>query len=151
MKNESEWEPKLLAFLCKWCSYAGADLAGTSRKKYPANIRTIKVPCSGRVDPLFILKALRLGFDGVLVSGCHPGDCHYQTGNYRARRRMAITKKFLEYMGVEPPRIQASWCSASEGDKFAKVATEVTKELTEIGPNRLFDKEREIYGAKTKE
>ena len=151
MKNESEWEPKLLAFLCKWCSYAGADLAGTSRKKYPANIRTIKVPCSGRVDPLFILKALRLGFDGVLVSGCHPGDCHYQTGNYRARRRMAITKKFLEYMGVEPPRIQASWCSASEGYKFAKVATEVTKELTEIGPNRLFDKEREIYGAKTKE
>ena len=151
MKQESEWEPKLLGFLCKWCSYAGADLAGTSRKKYPANIRVIKVPCSGRVDPLFILKALRLGYDGVLVSGCHPGDCHYQTGNYRARRRMAITKKFLEYMGVEPPRIQASWVSASEGDKFAEVVTEVTKELTEIGPNRLFDEEREVYGAKTEE
>ena len=151
MKQESEWEPKLLGFLCKWCSYAGADLAGTSRKKYPANIRIIKVPCSGRVDPLFILKALRLGYDGVLVSGCHPGECHYQTGNYRARRRMAITKKFLEYMGVEPPRIQASWVSASEGDKFAEVVSEVTKELTETGANRLFDEEREGYGAKTEE
>jgi len=151
MKQESEWEPKLLGFLCKWCSYAGADLAGTSRKKYPPNIRIIKVPCSGRVDPLFILKALRLGYDGVLVSGCHPGECHYQTGNYRARRRMAITKKFLEYMGVEPPRIQASWVSASEGDKFTEVVSEVTKELTEIGPNRLFDQEREVHGAKVKE
>ena len=142
MKQESEWEPKLLGFLCKWCSYAGADLAGTSRKKYPPNIRIIRVPCSGRVDPLFILKALRLGYDGVLVSGCHPGECHYQTGNYRARRRMAITKKFLEYMGVEPPRIQASWVSASEGDKFTGVVTEVTDELKGIGPNRLFDEER---------
>jgi len=151
MKQESEWEPKFLGFLCRWCSYAGADLAGTSRKKYPPNVRIIKVPCSGRVDPLFILKALRLGFDGVLVSGCHPGDCHYQTGNYRARRRMAITKKFLEYMGVESPRIQLSWCSASEGDKFAEVVTEMTKELTEVGANRLFDEEREAYGAKAEE
>jgi len=151
MKQSPEWEPKLLGFLCRWCSYAGADLAGTSRKKYPANIRIIKVPCSGRVDPLFILKALRLGYDGVLVSGCHPGECHYQTGNYRARRRMAITKKFLEYMGVEPSRIQASWVSASEGDKFAQVVSEVTKELTEIGPNRLFDQEREANGAETEE
>ena len=149
MKQESEWEPKLLGFLCRWCSYAGADLAGTSRKKYPPNIRIIKVPCSGRIDPLFILKALRLGFDGVLVSGCHPGDCHYQTGNYRARRRMAITKKFLEYMGVEPPRIQASWVSASEGARFAEVVTEVTKEVTEVGANRLFDEERDGHGAKT--
>ena len=151
MEQDSEWEPKLLGFLCRWCSYAGADLAGTSRKKYPANIRIIKVPCSGRVDPLFILKALRLGFDGVLVSGCHPGDCHYQTGNYRARRRMAITKKFLEYMGVEPARIQASWVSASEGDRFAEIVTEVTRELKETGANRLFDEERETHGAKTEE
>ncbi len=138
MRQDSEWEPKVLGFLCQWCSYAGADLAGTSRKKYPANIRVIRVPCSGRVDPLFILKALRLGFDAVLVSGCHPGDCHYQVGNYYARRRMAITKKFLEYMGIEPQRIQASWVSASEGGKFAEVVTEITKELKEIGPNRLF-------------
>jgi len=148
VRQESEWKPRLLGFLCKWCSYAGADLAGTSRKQYPANIRIIKVPCSGRVDPLFILKALRLGFDGVLISGCHPGECHYQTGNYRAHRRMAITKKFLEYMGVEPERIQASWVSASEGGKFAEVVTEITRELRETGPNRLFDEERDIYGTK---
>ena len=148
MRREPEWEPKLLGFLCKWCSYAGADLAGTSRKKYPANIRAIKVPCSGRIDPLFILKALHLGFDGVLVSGCHPGDCHYQTGNYRARRRMAITKKFLEYMGVEPQRIQASWVSASEGGKFTEVVAEVTKDLKEVGPNQLFADERHRTEAK---
>jgi len=148
MPQESEHKPKLLGFLCKWCSYAGADLAGTSRKKYPANIKIIKIPCSGRVDPLFILKALHLGFDGVLISGCHPGDCHYQTGNFRARRRVAITKKFLEYMGVEPQRIQASWVSASEGAKFGEVVTEVTKELKEIGPNRLFTEEGKGDGAK---
>jgi len=141
MNQESERKPRILGFLCRWCSYAGADLAGTSRKKYPANIEVIRVPCSGRVDPLFIIKALRLGFDGVLVSGCHPGDCHYQTGNYRTRRRMAITKKFLEYIGVEPQRIQVSWVSASEGGKFAEVVTEITKELKEIEPNRLFDDE----------
>ena len=148
MEQESKWEPKLIGFLCRWCSYAGADLAGTSRKKYPANIRIIKVPCSGRIDPLFILKALRMGFDGVLVSGCHPGVLHYQKGNYRARRRVAITKKFLEYMGIDPRRVQASWVSASEGVKWAEVVTEVTKELREIGPNELFTKERSGDGTK---
>lgn len=147
MVQESDWEPRLIGFLCKWCSYAGADLAGTSRKKYPANIGILKVPCSGRVDPLFILKALRLGYDGVMVSGCHPGDCHYQTGNYRARRRMAITTKFLEYLGVEPQRVQTCWCSASEGEKFAQLVTSVTQELREIGPNRLFGDGREVHGA----
>ena len=149
MRKETEWEPQLLGFLCRWCSYAGADLAGTSRKKYPANIRVIRVPCSGRVDPLFILKALRLGFDGVLVSGCHPGDCHYQTGNYYARRRMAITKKFLEYMGINPQRVQASWVSASEGGKFAEVVTEMTQEIKELGPNILFSDERQGNGTQT--
>ena len=149
MNQESDWEPKILGFLCRWCSYAGADLAGTSRKKYPANIRIIKIPCSGRIDPLLIIKALRTGFDGVLVSGCHPGDCHYQTGNYRARRRIAITKKFLEYMGVEPARLQASWVSASEGGKFADVVTDITRDLKEISPNRLFADERD--GTKTQE
>ena len=138
MREGLQWQPKLLGFLCRWCSYAGADLAGTSRKKYPANIGIVKVPCTGRVDPIFIIKALRLGFDGVLVSGCHPGDCHYQTGNYRARRRMAITKKFLEYMGVEPERIQMSWVSASEGGRFAEVVTDVTEGLKAVGPNELF-------------
>jgi coenzyme F420-reducing hydrogenase delta subunit len=149
MEQKTEWKPKLLGFLCKWCSYAGADLAGTSRKQYPANIRIIKVPCSSRVDSLFILKALRLGFDGVLVSGCHPGECHYQTGNYRARRRIAITKRFLEYLGIEPQRIQASWVSASEGGKFSRVVDDVTKELKEAGPNQLFS-ERRGDGTKTK-
>jgi F420-non-reducing hydrogenase iron-sulfur subunit len=139
MSSETGYEPKILGFLCRWCSYAGADLAGTSRKKYPANIRIIKIPCSGRIDPLLIIRALRNGFDGVLVSGCHPGDCHYQTGNYRARRRIAITKKFLEYMGVEPERIQASWVSASEGGKFAEVVAEITGDLKNTPPNRLFD------------
>ena len=146
MNQKSEFEPKLLGFLCKWCSYAGADLAGTSRKKYAANIRIIKIPCSGRIDPLLIIKALQTGFDGVLVSGCHPGDCHYQTGNYRARRRIAVTKKFLEYLGVEPQRLQASWVSASEAGKFAEVVGDVTKQLKDAGPNRLFDAEREPDG-----
>jgi F420-non-reducing hydrogenase iron-sulfur subunit len=149
MGQDSTWQPRLLGFLCRWCSYAGADLAGTSRKKYPANIRIIRVPCSGRVDPLFILKALRLGFDGVLVSGCHPGDCHYQTGNYFARRRMAVTKKFLEYLGVNPKRFQASWVSASEGGKFAELVAEMTRELEELGPNRLFTDESGGNGTKT--
>ena len=142
MTQESNWEPKILGFLCRWCSYAGADLAGTSRKKYPANIRIIKIPCSGRIDPLLIIRALRNGFDGVLVSGCHPGDCHYQTGNYRARRRIAVTKKFLEYVGIEPERLQASWVSASEGGKFAEGVAEITGDLKKINPNRLFNDER---------
>jgi coenzyme F420-reducing hydrogenase delta subunit len=138
MGSKSEWEPRIIGFLCKWCSYAGADLAGSARKKYPANVRILKVPCSGRVDPLLILKGLRLGFDGVLVSGCHPGDCHYQTGNYRARRRIALTKKFLEYMGIPEERFRASWVSASEGAKYAKVVATVVKDVQEVGPNRLF-------------
>jgi coenzyme F420-reducing hydrogenase delta subunit len=147
MEQQKEWEPQILGFLCKWCSYAGADLAGTSRKKYPANMHIMKIPCSGRIDPLLILKALRTGFDGVLVSGCHPGDCHYQTGNYRARRRIVLTRKLLEYIGVEPQRVQASWVSASEGNKFAQVSAEITQEVREIGPNRLFsDNEPETTG-----
>jgi F420-non-reducing hydrogenase iron-sulfur subunit len=149
MERDSAWKPRLLGFLCRWCSYAGADLAGTSRKKYPANIRIIRVPCSGRVDPLFILKALRFGFDGVLVSGCHPGDCHYQTGNYFARRRIAITKKFLEYLGINPKRLQASWVSASEGGKFAEIVAEMTQELEKLGPNRLFTDESGGNGTET--
>jgi len=139
-----------LGFLCRWCSYAGADLAGTSRTKYPPNIRVIRVPCSGRVDPLFILKALRLGFDGVLVAGCHPGDCHYQTGNYFTRRRMAIATKFLDYLGVEPGRVRVSWVSASEGGKFSEVVAEMTEEIRKLGPNRLFEAERQADGTEVK-
>jgi F420-non-reducing hydrogenase iron-sulfur subunit len=133
------FEPKILAFCCNWCSYAGADLAGTSRMQYPPNIRIIRVMCSGRVNPFFVLKALSAGADGVLVLGCHPGDCHYLTGNYRTRRRLAITKKFLEFMGIEPERVQVSWCSASEGSKFAEVVTEVTNDLKKMSPNQLFN------------
>jgi F420-non-reducing hydrogenase iron-sulfur subunit len=132
-------EPKILAFCCNWCSYAGADLAGTSRMQYPPNLRIIRVMCSGRVNPFFVLNALRLGADGVLVLGCHPGDCHYLTGNYRTRRRMAITMKLMEYMGIEPERIQASWCSASEGSRFAEIVTGVTDDIKKLSPNRLFN------------
>ena len=138
MERKSEWERRIIGFLCKWCSYAGADLAGSGRKKYPANVKILKVPCSGRIDPLLVLKGLRLGFDGVLVSGCHPGDCHYQTGNYRARRRIALTKKFLEYIGIPEERFKASWVSASEGAKFAQVVAAVVKDIEGIGPNKLF-------------
>jgi coenzyme F420-reducing hydrogenase delta subunit len=141
MEDNSERQPRIVGFLCKWCSYAGADLTGTSRKKYPANLTILKVPCSGRIDPLFIMKGLQMGFDGVMVSGCHPGDCHYQTGNYRARRRIALIKKFLEYMGVPEERVQASWVSASEGAKFAQVVSDVVTNVKAVGPNSLFSEE----------
>ena len=150
MIPDSHWQPKIIGFLCKWCSYAGADLAGTSRKKYPPNVRIVKIPCSGRIDPLFILKALRLGYDGVLISGCHPGDCHYQTGNYRARRRVAITKRFLENMGVDPRRIRGTWVSASEGSKFAEIISQMVEEIQQIGPNELFTDARDRNTSKAK-
>jgi coenzyme F420-reducing hydrogenase delta subunit len=129
-----DWQPRILALLCNWCSYAGADLAGVSRIQYPPTIRVVRVPCSGRVDPLFILKSLQNGFDGVLVSGCHPGDCHYLSGNYVARRKFAILKTLLEFMGIEPERVQFSWISAGEGERFAQVMTKVTDDIRKIGP-----------------
>ena len=128
------WEPKIVAFLCNWCSYAGADLAGISRMQYPPNIRVVRVPCSGRINPLFIVKALQLGADGVLVSGCHPGDCHYLSGNYAARRKFALLKNFLEYLGIEPERVRFSWISAAEGEKFQHLVAEVVRGVREIGP-----------------
>ncbi len=143
---KSNWEPKILAFLCNWCSYAGADLAGTSRIQYPPNIRVIRVPCSGRINPLFILKALRSGIDGVLVSGCHPGDCHYLSGNYVGRRKSATLKQFLEYLGIEEGRVQFSWVSAAEGIKFSQVIDEVTRDIKKLGPQKQFveEKDREV-------
>jgi coenzyme F420-reducing hydrogenase delta subunit len=135
-QEKDGWEPTIVAFLCNWCSYAGADLAGVSRMQYPPNIRIIRVPCSGRVNPLFILRALRQGADGVLVSGCHPGDCHYLSGNYYARRKFALLKNLLDYMGVEPGRVQFSWVSASEGSKFSEVVKEVTEQVKVLGPRR---------------
>ena len=135
-RNQEGWEPKIIAFLCNWCSYAGADLAGVSRYQYPPSLRIVRVPCSGRVSANMILDALRSGADGVLVSGCHPGDCHYISGNYYARRRFAVLKRFLEFVGIEPGRINFSWISASEGEQFAQVATEVTERVRKLGPAR---------------
>ena len=133
-EKHSHWEPRIVAFLCNWCSYAGADLAGTSRLQYPPNTRTIRVPCAGRVSPLFIVRALMHGADGVLVSGCHPGDCHYLEGNYLARRRFGLLKGLLEYVGIEEGRVQFAWVSASEGGKFAHVVAEVAESVRALGP-----------------
>jgi F420-non-reducing hydrogenase iron-sulfur subunit len=135
MKNNEEFMPRILAFLCNWCSYAGADLAGTSRIKYPASILPIRVMCSSRVDPLFVLRAYLGGADGVLVAGCHPGDCHYQDGNYYTRRRFVALKKIVESIGLDSDRLRLSWVSASEGQKYAKVATEFTNKIKELGAN----------------
>jgi coenzyme F420-reducing hydrogenase delta subunit len=132
----SPWEPKIVAFLCHWCSYAGADLAGVSRIQYPPNIRVVRVPCSGSVDPLYILKALREGADGVLVSGCHPGDCHYLSGNYFARRKFLVLHKLLDLLGLRD-RVHFSWVSASEGQRFADVVKAVTEAVRSLGPNPL--------------
>ena len=140
MKKEEDFNPKILAFLCNWCSYAGADLAGTSRIKYPSSILPIRVMCSSRVDPLFVLKAYLNGADGVLVTGCHPGDCHYQEGNYFTRRRFVMLKKVVESLGLESDRLRLSWVSASEGQKYAKVATEFTKKIKELGENSTKNK-----------
>ncbi len=133
--SDKKWEPKIVAFLCNWCSYAGADLAGVSRFQYPPNIRIIRLPCSGRVSANMILDALRSGADGVLVSGCHPGDCHYISGNLFARRRFALLNNLLEFVGIEPGRVNFSWVSASEGEQFAEVVKEVTDTVKKLGPS----------------
>jgi F420-non-reducing hydrogenase iron-sulfur subunit len=137
-----EFEPNLLGFLCNWCSYAGADLAGTSRMKYPTNLKSIRVMCSGRVDPAFVLEALRKGVDGVLIAGCHPGDCHYQSGNYKTNRRVKLLKKLLEELGIDPKRVRFEYVSASEGQKFATVVTEFVAEMKKLGPNPLITEKK---------
>ena len=131
---DKEFEPNIVAFLCNWCSYAGADLAGTSRIQYPPNVKVIRVMCSGRVNPMFVLNAFQQGIDGVIIGGCHPGECHYENGNYLARRRFTILKNLLEYVGIDPRRVQMTWISASEGGKFAEVVKNVTEELRKLGP-----------------
>jgi len=132
--TQKEFEPNIIGFLCNWCSYAGADLAGTSRMKYPTNLKAIRVMCSGRVDPAFVLEALSRGADGVLIAGCHPGDCHYQSGNYKTNRRIKLLKKLVEELGIEPQRIRFEYISASEGQKFASVVTEFVAEIKKLGP-----------------
>ena len=129
-----EFEPKIVAFLCKWCSSAGSDLAGVSRMQYPTNVVPITVMCSGSVSPLYILSAFNKGADGVLVSGCHPGDCHYIKGNYYARRRIALVKELLEFIGLEPDRFQMSWVSAAEGLKYTKIIKDFVDILKPLGP-----------------
>lgn len=141
--TDTSQEPKIVAFLCNWCSYAGADLAGVGRMQYSANVRVIRVPCSGRVDPLYIIKALQEGADGVLVSGCHPGDCHYISGNLVARRKFAMLKSFLEYLGIEPQRVQFSWVSASEGGRFAALIDKVVSDVKNLKtPKKFVETER---------
>ena len=130
----AKFEPKILGFLCNWCAYAGADLAGVSRFQYPSNIRVIRVMCSGRVDPVHIFDAFKNGIDGVAVLGCHPGDCHYLTGNYEAENKMKMTKKVLEIIGIDPQRLYLDWVSAAEGKRFSEVISEFTDEIRTIGP-----------------
>jgi len=132
---EEEFEPLIVAFCCNWCSYAGADLAGTSRFEYPPNIRIIRVMCSGRIDPTLVLEALRMGADGVLVAGCHPGDCHYQKGNYIMEKRFSYLVKAVDSIGIEPGRVRLEWVSASEGGKFAALVREMTQQMKQLGPS----------------
>jgi len=141
--QEKGWEPMIVAFLCNWCSYAGADLAGVSRIQYPPNVRIIRVPCSGRINPAFLLRALQNGADGVLVSGCHPGDCHYISGNLAARRKFALTKELMQYVGIEPERVQFTWVSASEGGRFAAIIEKVVEQVRKLGPNKKLVKSYE--------
>ena len=135
-KNK-DFSPKIVAFLCNWCSYAGADLAGVSRMQYAPNVRIIRVPCTGRISPMLIITALRRGADGVLVSGCHPGDCHYISGNLVARRKFTLMKDFLEHVGIEPERVQFSWVSAAEGARFAGLVEKVASDIKRIGPSKM--------------
>jgi F420-non-reducing hydrogenase iron-sulfur subunit len=130
----NSFEPKIIAFLCNWCSYSGADLAGTSRLKYAPNARVVRVMCSGRVEPVFVLKAFKEGADGVIILGCHPGDCHYQSGNYKALRRYHLIKRYLEQMGVEPERFALDWVSAGEAHKFVEVINGLTDRVRALGP-----------------
>jgi F420-non-reducing hydrogenase iron-sulfur subunit len=136
-KENRAFEPKIIAFLCNWCTYAGADLAGVSRIQYPSNIRIIRLMCSGALDPTYVIKSLLEGADGVLIGGCHPGDCHYISGNFKARRRVAVLKASLKEAGLEPERVWLRWISASEGAYFAETVEEMVLHLKQLGPNPL--------------
>ena len=132
----NDFQPLIVAFCCNWCSYAGADLAGTSRISYPENVRIIRVPCSCRVDPMFVLKAFQQGADGVIICGCHPGDCHYKTGNMYARRRMKILFNLINFFGIEKNRLRVEWVSAAEGNRFSQVMTDFTNTVKSLGKNK---------------
>jgi len=130
----TDFEPKIVGFLCRWCSYAGADLAGTNRMKYPSNVSSIRVNCSGRIDPALVMKALALGADGVLIAGCHPGDCHYTNGNIKTLRRFKMLQKMLEQFGIERGRVRLEWISAAEGERYAQVVRSMTEQVRSLGP-----------------
>ena len=134
--ENKEYKPNIVAFCCNWCSYAGADLAGSSRLTYPENVKIIRVPCSCRVNPAFVLKAFQHGADGVILCGCHPGDCHYVTGNYYTRRRMSLLFSFLNYMGIEKERTRVEWVSAAEGARFSAVMNDFVKQVAALGENK---------------
>ena len=133
-EKPSSFEPNIVAFVCNWCTYTGADLAGTSRLNMAPNVKIIRLPCTGRIDALFILKAFERGADGVIVIGCHPADCHYNAGNYHARRRFAIFRELLEFVGIDPNRVTFSWVSASEGGKWAEIVNNTTEQVRQLGP-----------------
>lgn len=141
MTDKDEFEPKIIGFLCNWCSYAGADLAGVSRIQYPTNIRVVRVMCSGRIDPAIPLDVLMMGADGVIVLGCHPGDCHYVEGNLYEERKINMLKKLITLTGLEPERLRLEWVSASEGQRFAKLVTEFTDQIRKLGPSPLSGKQ----------
>jgi F420-non-reducing hydrogenase iron-sulfur subunit len=135
-----EFEPKIVAFVCNWCTYAGADLTGTSRTKYSANVKIIRFPCTGRIDFMILMKAFENGADGIIVSGCHPNDCHYSTGNFHARRRWIVFRNLLNFAGIDTNRIQFSWVSAAEGFKWADVVNNTVAQIREMGPYENYNK-----------
>ena len=136
VNQNNRYVPNIVAFCCNWCSYAGADLAGSARLSYPANVKIIRVPCSCRVNPTFVLKAFQRGADGVIICGCHPGDCHYVTGNYYARRRLSLLFDFLDYLGIEKQRTRVEWVSAAEGAKFSAVMNDFVEQVAALGENK---------------
>ncbi len=136
--SDMAFEPKIVAFVCNWCTYVGADLAGTGRIAMAHNVRIIRLPCVGRLDTLFILKAFERGADGIIVGGCHPADCHYTSGNYHARRRIAVFREFMEFVGIDPERITFSWVSATEAGKWAELVNKTTEQVRQLGPFRNY-------------
>jgi coenzyme F420-reducing hydrogenase delta subunit len=135
-----EFKPKIVAFVCNWCTYAGADLTGTSRMKYSANVKIIRFPCTGRIDFMLLMKAFDNGADGIIVSGCHPNDCHYSTGNFHARRRWIVFRNLLDFAGIDTERIQFSWVSAAEGAKWANVVNSTVEKIKQLGPYENYEK-----------
>lgn len=142
---QENFEPKIIAFCCNWCSYAGADLAGTGRLKYPENIRIIRIPCSSRVDPTLVMRAFQNGADGVMIAGCHPGDCHYDTGNYHTRKRMKLLRNLMEFMGLPSERLLVKWISGNEAERFKNTVEDFTEKLRKMG---VYDKARDLRCSK---